>query len=101
MQNRIKKLKREIERVEFKGLTIDRSKSQRDIDSQLDISAEGFQKVGNTKEVPERDQFSEGDGYVMPGDGNMDHPHSKMLEWGGREKEERPKRKRREKGKPL
>ena len=49
-------------------MIIGRSKSQRAIDSQIDISAEGIQKVGNSKEFPEGgNQFSEGEGYVLPG----------------------------------
>ena len=70
------------------------------IDSQIDILADEFQKVGNSKEIPEGAQFSDGEGVVLPDDGKMGHPHSKMSEWDGQEKEERPKRKRREKQNP-
>ena len=31
----------------------------------------------------------------------MDRPHSRMMEWGEKEKKGRPKRKRRERAKPL
>ena len=56
----------------------------------------GNSKGGNSKEIAEwGNQFAEGEGYVLPGDGNLDRPQSKMSEWGEAEKEERPKRKRR------
>ena len=45
LQGRIKKLKKEIESGEFKGLIIDRSKSQQEIDTHIDQLAEEFQKA--------------------------------------------------------
>ena len=86
----------------FKGLIVDRSKTHKETVSQIYILSEEFQKVGNSKEIPEGvNQFSEGEGYVLPDEENPDHPHSKMSESDGKEKEERPKRKRRGKANPM
>ena len=83
-------------------MIIDRQNSQRGIGPQIDILAGEFQKVGNSEEFPEGwNQFPDGDGYVLSGDGNMDRLHSKMSDRCDEEKEERPKKKSREKAKPL
>ena len=98
-QGRIKKSKKEIEKGEFEGLIIDRPKSQQEIDTQIDQLDGGFQKTECSEEMPELegdgDRYSEGLGDVLPGNENMDHPIPQMFEWGGEEKEERPKKKRR------
>ena len=102
---RIKKLKKEIETWKFEGLIIDRSKSQQAIDNQIDQLAEESQKAefhgGISELAREGGQYSEGLGGMMPGSGNLDRPHSRMMERDGVEKEGRPKRKRRERAKPL
>ena len=100
-------MKGEIEPADFKGLIIDRSKSQCGIESQIDILAGGFRKVGNSKGIPEgASRFSDGEGYFLPNGGNskgyvLPGRVDSLLEWGGKEKEERPKRKRRGKAKPV
>ena len=53
------------------------------------------------RERERESQFSDGEGYVLPSDGNMDRPHSEISERGEKEKDGRPTRKRREKAKPL
>ena len=96
LQCRIMKLKKEIEKVEFEGLIIDRSKSQQVINTRTDQLDEEFQKEESSEEIPELesdgDQYSEGLGDVLPGNEKLDPPHSKMLGWCEKEKEERPKR---------
>ena len=42
LQGRIKKMKNEIEKGELEGLIIDRSKSQQEIDAQIDQLGEEF-----------------------------------------------------------
>ena len=49
----------------------------------------------------ERDQYSEGLGEMFPLREKLDRPHSKMSEWGEKEKAERPNKKRRERPNPL
>ena len=62
----------------------------------------GFKRWGFKSNSRRREgQFYEGEGYVLPADGNLDRPHSKMSEWGEKENVEWPKRKRRGKSKPL
>ena len=38
---------------------------------------------------------------MLPASQKLDHPHSKMSEWGEEAKEERPNKKRRERAEPL
>ena len=56
-------MKGEIGKGEFKGLIIDRSKMQEEIDSQIEVSAKEFRKLessGGNQE--DGNQFYEGDG---------------------------------------
>ena len=82
-------------------MIIGRSKSQGENDTRIDQLADELQKTECSEEIPELgsdgDQYSEGLGDVLPGSEKLDLPHSKMSEWGEKEKGERPKKKRREK----
>ena len=86
--------------MEFKGSIVDRLKSQHEIDTQIDKLDEEFQPAECSDEIPELEseggQYSDGLGEMLPVSEKLDRPHSKMLEWGEKEKEERPKKKRRE-----
>ena len=86
LQGGIKKSKKEIEKCEFGGLIIDRSKSQQEIDARVDQLAGGFQKTERPEETPELerdgDQYSEGLGDVSPGNANLDRPIPQMFAWG-------------------
>ena len=65
-----KKKKKEIGQGDFKGPISDRSKTQEEIDSQIDVSAKGFQKLESSEGDREGDnQFYEGEGDVLPGEG--------------------------------
>ena len=78
---RTRKLKKEIEKGEFKGLIIDRSKTHAEIDSQIDVSAEEFRKLDNSDGIQEEEsQFCEGGGDVLSEGGKLDHPHPEMLD---------------------
>ena len=79
-QGRIKKLQKEIEKGEFEGLIIGRSKSQQEIDTQIDQLAEEFQKTECSGGIPELEsdggQYSEGFGDVFPVSEKLERPHS-------------------------
>ena len=94
-QGRIKKLKNEIEKGEFKGLIIDRSQYQQDIDTQIDQLDGELQKAGGSAEIPELEsaggQYFVGFGYVSPGRENLDRLHSEKLESDEQEKRNYPK----------
>ena len=47
----------EIGKGDFKGLIIDRSKTQGEIDSQIDVSAQEFRKLESSEEHQEDNQF--------------------------------------------
>ena len=77
-------------------MIIGRSETQVEIDSKIDISAKEFQKLESPDGIQEEgDQFYEGEGDVLPEEGNLDRPHSEMFEGGETERAERPKKKRR------
>ena len=96
LQCRIMKLKKEIEKVEFEGLIIDRSKSQQVINTRTDQLDEEFQKEESSEEIPELesdgDQYSEGLGDVLPGNEKLGRPIPKTFERWETGKEERPKK---------
>ena len=48
-QGKIRQLKKEIEKGEFKGLIIDRSKSQQEVETQIDRLSDEFQKKNKNK----------------------------------------------------
>ena len=104
LKGRNKKLKKEIEKGEFGGLIIGRSKSQQAIDTKIDQLAEEFQKAEGPGEIPELG--SEGvnilRGWVMFSRKvkKAGSPHSEMTDRDEKEKEERPKKKR-ERANPL
>ena len=57
-----------IGKLEFKGFANDRSKTQVEIDSKIDVSAKAFRKLGNPDGIQEEEnQFYEGDGDVTHG----------------------------------
>ena len=63
-------MKGEIGKGEFKGLIIDRSKMQEEIDSQIEVSAKEFQKLESSEGDKEGgSQFYEGEGDVLQGGG--------------------------------
>ena len=99
-KNRIKKLKKEIEKGDFEGLIVDRSKPHCCLNRKLTFRRGDFEKAENPRAIPEWDSILGGMGYVHPLGGNLDRPHSKFSERGGEEKEERHKRERREKQNP-
>ena len=79
----------------MEGLITDRSETQEEIDSKIDVSAQEFQKIEGLGENREEDnQFYEGDGDVQPWGGKAGSPHSEMLEDDDAERAERPKKKR-------
>ena len=96
LKGRIKKSGREIEKWEFEGLIIDRSKSQQEIDAQIDQLDEEFQRAECSEGIPELgsdgDQYSNGLGDVLPAGGKMGRPHYKMLERCEKAKRNDPKR---------
>ena len=58
MNFRIKKMGEAIGNGDFKGFTIDRSETQEEINTQIDVQAEEFQKFETSKELQEDgDQF--------------------------------------------
>ena len=77
-------------------MIICRSKSQQEIDTQIDKLADAFLKEECSGEIPEleRDggQYYEGLGDVLPANAKMDHPHSKMSDRDGGKKRNVPKR---------
>ena len=88
----------------FEGLIIGRSKSQQEIDTQIDQLAEEFQRAEISEEIQELEregyQYSERLGDFRQG-GKMDHPIPQMSDRGEKEKEERPKKKRMGESNPL
>ena len=86
------------------GLIIDRSKSQHEIDTQIDQLVGGLQKTECSGGIPELegdgDQYSEGLGDVLTGNEKLDHPTPQMYARGGEVKEERPIRKEENKQSP-
>ena len=99
LQGGIKRLAGEIENGEFKGLIIDRSKSQQEIDTQIDQLDEGFQKAEGSEEIPglesEWDQYIEGSGGVSPESEKLDHPIPKCRSVMGGERGTTQKEKKR------
>ena len=61
---RIKKLKKEIEKSDFKGLIIDRSKTTEEINTQIGVSPGEFQKLKFARESEE--QLYEWEEDVLP-----------------------------------
>ena len=45
LNSRIKKLKKEIEKIDFKGPIIDRSRTTEEINTKIDVAADEFQKL--------------------------------------------------------
>ena len=63
---RIKKLKKAIEKSDLKGLIIDRSRTQEEINTQINVSAGEFQKLEFPRESGEQLYGWEED--VLPGE---------------------------------
>ena len=97
---RNQEIEERIVKWEFEGSIIGRSKSQQEIDTQIDQSGEEFQKAECYGGIPELDsewdQYSEGPGEMLPGWGRgLEIWIAPFQNVGaGRRKEERPKRKR-------
>ena len=94
-QGGIKKLKREIERGEFGGLIVDRSKSQQEIDTQTDRLSGEFRKTESSDGIHEfgRDgnRNPEGLGEVFPEEEKLDLTIAQVSGWVGRQKKNDPK----------
>ena len=87
-------------------MIIGRSTSQQEIDTRIDQLAEEFQKAECPGEIPELEsegsQYSGGLGVILPGSEKMDRPPPFQIVGVGWEgKEERPKKKRIGRSKPL
>ena len=97
-QGRLKKLKKAIEKGEFKGSIIDRAKSQHEIDTQIDQLDGEFQKTTRSEEISELerdgDQYSEGfGGDLLQVNEKLVLPVPQAPEWETKEKMKAPKRK--------
>ena len=65
---RIKEMKKEIGKGDFKGLITDRSKTQEEVNTQIDVSADEFRKFGNSEESQDvEDHLYEGGGMFHRG----------------------------------
>ena len=65
---RIKKMEKEITQGDFKGLIIDRSQTQEEIDPQIDVAAKEFQKLESSERNREGySQFYDGEGMFCRG----------------------------------
>ena len=69
---RIKNRKKEIEKNDLEELIIDRSETPEGVNTQIDISADGFQKLGENMEDGEYANGVGGD--VLPEGGEMGNP---------------------------
>ena len=75
----IRKFKKEIAIGEFKGFVVDRSKSQQEIETQIDRLADEFRKKASSDEIHEKerdgDQNYGGLGEIAPDDEYMGRRH--------------------------
>ena len=99
MNFRIKKSKGGIEKIDYKGLIIDRSRTPEDINTQNDVAAGEFQKLEFSRESG--DQLYGGGEDVLPGEEAMGSPLLERMEADCPKRVDRPKMKRREKALPL
>ena len=103
---KIRKLKNAIERGDLKGFTIDRSKSQQEIDTQVDRLAGEFQVKESFEEIHELERDGGGNygglREMLPVDQYLDRPPFRKLRGKMRRKRgTTPKKRRRERAKSL
>ena len=89
----------EIEESDLEGQIIDRSGTPEEINTQIDVSADEFQKLEFPRESGE--QLYGGEEDVLPGEEVMGNPLLERMAVGSPKRVERPKMKRREKASPL
>ena len=97
MSPRRKKLERGIGKCDFKGLIIDRSKTREGVNTQIDVSADLFQKLDFLRKNAE--QSYDGEEDVLPTEEAIGNPLPERRASDISERAERPKMKRR--GKAL
>ena len=77
LEIQIKRTKTDLEKSEFKDFIIDRTKSQQEIDTQIDRLADEFQKDESSEESHElaREEYQDAEdlGGMLPGAGRKRH----------------------------